>query len=121
MCQRPFLNYAVAALLVLLPCSLTAQEEKTRLDELFDQLLIEDLPNWEIVQQEIMLEWSRSGSPTMDLLLRRGRDALEAGNTELAIEHLTALTDHAPGHHLIEGAEEASQRWPGDRATCAKR
>ncbi|WP_308422203.1 tetratricopeptide repeat protein [Actibacterium pelagium] len=43
-----------------------------------------------------MLEWSRSGSPTMDLLLSRGRDALEAGNTELAIEHLTALTDHAP-------------------------
>jgi len=32
----------------------------------------------------------------MDLLLKRGRDALEAGDTKAAIEHLTALTDHAP-------------------------
>ncbi len=32
----------------------------------------------------------------MDLLLRRGRDALEEGDTRAAIEHLTALTDHAP-------------------------
>ena len=33
----------------------------------------------------------------MDLLLRRGRDALERGEAEVALEHLTALTDHAPG------------------------
>jgi len=39
----------------------------------------------------------------MDLLLRRGRGALAAGNVEVAIEHFTALTDHAPdfaeGYH----------------------
>ncbi len=49
------------------------------------------------VVKEIELEWSRSGSAAMDLLLRRGREAMEAGNYPLAIEHLTALTDHAPG------------------------
>lgn len=55
------------------------------------------------VAKEIELEWSKSGSPAMDLLLRRGREAIEQGNLPLAIEHLTALTDHAPqfaeGYH----------------------
>jgi Flp pilus assembly protein TadD len=32
----------------------------------------------------------------MDLLLERGRNALQEGEPEVAIEHLTALTDHAP-------------------------
>ncbi len=32
----------------------------------------------------------------MDLLLERGRDAMAAGALDEAIEHLTALTDHAP-------------------------
>lgn len=33
----------------------------------------------------------------MDLLLKRGEEALEKGDYTKAIEHLTALTDHAPG------------------------
>ncbi|AUQ57670.1 hypothetical protein MACH17_28770 [Phaeobacter inhibens] len=41
--------------------------------------------------------WGSSGSPAMDLLLKRGKDALDRGDTRIAIEHLTALTDHAPG------------------------
>ena len=32
----------------------------------------------------------------MDLLLERGREAMNEGDTKLAIEHLTALVDHAP-------------------------
>jgi Flp pilus assembly protein TadD len=40
--------------------------------------------------------WSRSGSATADLLLRRGRDALAAGDARAAADHLGALTDHAP-------------------------
>lgn len=48
------------------------------------------------VAAEVETIWSRSGSAAMDLLLRRGREALEAGDFNLAIEHLTALTDHAP-------------------------
>lgn len=32
----------------------------------------------------------------MDLLLIRGRDAMERGDLGEAVEHLTALTDHAP-------------------------
>lgn len=33
----------------------------------------------------------------MDLLYRRGRDAIEDDDLRAAIEHFTALTDHAPG------------------------
>lgn len=40
--------------------------------------------------------WEKSGSASMDLLLKRGQDALEVGDIGAAIEHLTALTDHAP-------------------------
>ena len=32
----------------------------------------------------------------MDLLLKRGQDALEVEDVAAAMEHLTALTDHAP-------------------------
>ncbi len=48
------------------------------------------------IEKAIYLEWSKSGSAAMDLLLKRGRDALEVNETASAIEHLTALTDHAP-------------------------
>ncbi len=55
------------------------------------------------VAREIETIWSRSGSAAMDLLLRRGREAIEDGAFSTAIEHLTALTDHAPefaeGYH----------------------
>mgnify|MGYP000672252184 CR=1 FL=1 len=40
--------------------------------------------------------WSMSGSASMDLLLERGQDALEAEDYASAVDHLTALTDHAP-------------------------
>lgn len=48
------------------------------------------------LERQLKALWNRSGSPAMDLLLKRGRDALEAGDPGAAIEHLTALTDHAP-------------------------
>ncbi len=40
--------------------------------------------------------WIRSGSAAVDLLWRRGQDALEAGDPQAAIEHLTAALDWAP-------------------------
>ncbi|MGC1495934.1 MAG: tetratricopeptide repeat protein [Sulfitobacter sp.] len=56
------------------------------------------------VAREVETTWSRSGSAAMDLLLKRGRDALDAGDARLAIDHFTALTDHAPdfaeGYHM---------------------
>lgn len=48
------------------------------------------------IDRQLQAIWSKSGSSTMDLLLKRGRDALEVDDVTAAIEHLTALTDHAP-------------------------
>ncbi|WP_179380577.1 tetratricopeptide repeat protein [Jannaschia marina] len=45
---------------------------------------------------EILERWTHSGSSALDLLLRRGSDAIEAGEYTRAVSHLTALTDHAP-------------------------
>ncbi|MCG7624570.1 tetratricopeptide repeat protein [Epibacterium sp. Ofav1-8] len=59
------------------------------------------------LDRELQALWSRSGSPAMDLLLRRGRDAMARGEWRLAIEHLTALTDHAP--EFAEGWSERAR------------
>ncbi len=48
------------------------------------------------LERQILSEWSKSGSAAMDLLLKRGRDALELSDHTKAIEHFRALTDHAP-------------------------
>lgn len=73
-----------------------AQEAPPDMEGLFTQLADADNPNWERAQNQIMREWSKSGSPAFDLLLSRGEAAMEAGDFALAIEHLTALTDQAP-------------------------
>ncbi|MCP4818410.1 MAG: tetratricopeptide repeat protein [Shimia sp.] len=48
------------------------------------------------IADRIRREWDKSGSASADFLLRRGEKALEAGEYTQAIDHLTALTDHAP-------------------------
>lgn len=66
------------------------------LDSLFQQLKDSDPQDSARLEREIWNEWSKSGSPAMDLLLQRGRNAMAAGDVQTAIEHFTALTDHAP-------------------------
>ena len=48
------------------------------------------------IERQLQAVWDKSGSAALDLLLDRGREALESGDSLAAIEHLTALTDHAP-------------------------
>ncbi|PWE33884.1 hypothetical protein DDZ14_03455 [Maritimibacter sp. 55A14] len=66
------------------------------MNELFAELGQPDAQDWQIIEQEIMSSWSKSGSAAMDLLLERGIEAMKAGEMEAAVEHLSALTDHAP-------------------------
>jgi tetratricopeptide (TPR) repeat protein len=68
----------------------------TSVDRLFDRLGKADQMGWQQIEQSIIREWSKSGSPAMDLLLQRGREALGEGEIDAALEHLTALVDHAP-------------------------
>ncbi|MCK0138604.1 tetratricopeptide repeat protein [Aliiroseovarius sp. F47248L] len=73
-----------------------AQPKADQLERLFTLLANADDSNWKALEDEIWDLWSHSGSDTFDLLLERGRKAMDAGDFEVAIEHLTALTDHAP-------------------------
>ncbi|WP_245008476.1 tetratricopeptide repeat protein [Paracoccus marcusii] len=66
------------------------------LDDAFARLAQTEGEGWRIAESDILREWSRSGSPAMDLLLQRGEAALDMGDIPSAIGHLTALTDHAP-------------------------
>lgn len=96
--RRPFRKCIVAAfaatVMFSLPDTALAQD---RAGELLEELAAsESAAQAERLEKALYMEWSKSGSAAMDLLLKRGRDALEVNETDAAIGHLTALTDHAP-------------------------
>ena len=94
----PSLNRIVAAFAALVMFSLPASaQDAGRLDTLFEALrAAEEKPEARRIARDIEHEFTQSGSAAMDMLLKRGRNALEAGDSAAAIEHFTALTDHAP-------------------------
>lgn len=67
------------------------------LDKAFADLKSEDETTRAQAGQRIVKLWSRSGSASMDLLLQRGRDAIEREDYAAAKEHLTDLVTLAPG------------------------
>ena len=87
----------------------TTTAETEVLDNLFAELLAADEDTWEDVEKQIWLEWSKSGSKAMDLLLERGRVEMEKGNVDKAIKHFSALIDHAPG--FAEGWNARATAW----------
>jgi tetratricopeptide (TPR) repeat protein len=94
------LNFLVAAtaLFVATAPPIAAQgADEEMVEHLLEQLADPEQAGWQQIERSIQQEWSKSGSPAMDLLLDRGREALEEERIGEAIEHFTALTDHAPG------------------------
>ncbi|MFD1883078.1 tetratricopeptide repeat protein [Paracoccus pacificus] len=69
---------------------------KADMDKLFAELADPNNDNWKRAESDILREWSKSGSPAMDLLMKKGEAALDEGDVPRAIGELTALTDHAP-------------------------
>lgn len=90
------LKRIVTALAVSAALAMPAAAQQATLDELYEKLADPDNAEWHLTESDILREWSKSGSPAMDLLLKRGEQAMQAGDFGAAIEHLTALTDHAP-------------------------
>ncbi len=86
----------VAALSLTFGFSLPVYGQQTPLDELYQELSEADAANATRIERQIINEWEKSGSAAMDLLLRRGKDALEDGQPDVAVEHFSALVDHAP-------------------------
>lgn len=88
-----------ATMLLFAPAPVVAAD----LDALFAQLAEADEGEHRAIARDITRAWENSGSAAMDLLLRRAQDAMEDGEPEVAVEHYTALIDHAPdfaeGYH----------------------
>lgn len=88
----------VAALAATWWFSLPVQADEAKLADLFEQLATaENADAGARIEAAIITEWSKSGSPAIDLLLQRGQEALEAGEPVVAAEHFTAAIDHDPG------------------------
>jgi tetratricopeptide (TPR) repeat protein len=95
--KQNFLNRIVAALVLLfLTCGLAAAQDSAKLDDLFARLQKAGTEESGRIESEIWIEWSKSGSPALDLLLQRGRDAMAVGENAIAIEHFTAIIDQDP-------------------------
>lgn len=71
-------------------------QELSVLDDLFTQLQNPDANDLGKVEEKIWDEWSKSGSDAMNFLLHRGRTAMDEGDLDDAVGHLSALIDHAP-------------------------
>jgi tetratricopeptide (TPR) repeat protein len=84
------------AIIVATAATAQADDRAAQMDQWFTELADPDNGDWARAHADIQREWSKSGSPAFDLLLIRGREAMEAGDLQGAIEHLTALTDQAP-------------------------
>ncbi|MEO0774412.1 MAG: hypothetical protein AAFZ04_14680 [Pseudomonadota bacterium] len=92
-----FLKRVVASFLaVAVLASPVWAVNEARLDDLYIQLKDAERAEALRLAREIDRELANSGSPAMNLLLKRGEDALEAGDLQAALDHFTALTDHAP-------------------------
>lgn len=97
--QFSFLKGIVAATaVVVLGLGVVQAQEADLRDEaeILERLRDAEPADAHRLEAQLKALWSQSGSASMDLLLRRGQDAIESGDIEAAIDHLTALTDHAP-------------------------
>ncbi len=96
---RDILKHIVTAALATVWFSIPAPlpaGEPGEADQLLDELARAGENEWKPIEDRLWEAWGRSGSAAMDLLLKRGQDAIEAGDYVAAVEHLTALIDHAP-------------------------
>ncbi len=103
------LNPAVATFSVFLLLTTANATEDRSVAPLLDELQQPDQDDWQRLERQITRLWSRSGSASADLLLQRGRDAMRRGQVAEAIEHFTALIDHAPD--FAEGYHARATAW----------
>ena len=100
---------AAVAVIVTFSTSCVAQQADIRDEVVLLEQLAQSTPDEAAdLDRQLQALWSQSGSASADLLLDRGRKALDNGDFSVAIDHLTALTDHAPefaeGWHLRASA-----------------
>ena len=79
-----------------LPAAPRQTPEEREADLLRQLAQAEDPHAASLIESQLKGMWSRSGSAAVDLLWKRGQDALEAGSPDRAIEHFTAAIDWSP-------------------------
>ena len=107
---------AAGAVIVTFSTSCVAQQADIRDEVVLLEQLAQSTPEQAVgLDRQLQALWSQSGSASADLLLERGREALDDGDFSVAIDHLTALTDHAPefaeGWHLRASAFFDAERF----------
>jgi tetratricopeptide (TPR) repeat protein len=105
------LKAIVAASIAFVMFSVATHAQEADLNdesELLEALVLADPTEAKRLERQLQALWSKSGSASADLLLKRGREAMDAEDYRAAIEHFTALTDHAPefaeGWHMRASA-----------------
>lgn len=88
---------AAAAMIVTISSPSATRAQSTSEAELLAGLATASPDEAVRLDRELRARWDHSGSATMDLLLRRGQDAIDRGDLLTAMDHLTAVVDHAPG------------------------
>ena len=89
-------NPVAATFLTLWSTFPASADDADPLGDLLAELASPATEDWQQVEDRVIDLWSRSGSRSMDLLLERGQEALDAEDYLAALDHFTALTDHAP-------------------------
>jgi len=110
--KRSILNHVVAAFLLIFagtPGWASQASSSAEVLELLEELRKPELERWQRVERQIARLWSRSGSASADLLLARGQDSLRRGDSGAAIDHFSALIDHAPD--FAEGYHARATAW----------
>lgn len=95
--MRKYKSAVAAFLLAFVAFAGPAMAQDETADDLLDKLAeAEDETAAQRLERQIRQEWEKSGSAAINLLLKRGQDALDVDDVAAALEHLRALTDHAP-------------------------
>jgi len=95
--RTPFRKlYPVVTALFLIVSNSMPVFAQSSVNDMLENLRIAEPAEAIRLTREIERAWSQSGSTSLDMLLRRGREAMEDEQIDIAIEHLTAVTDHAP-------------------------
>jgi len=87
----------VAVVAFMMATVASARQDHPKLEELFDILQTTDDPQKALgVSHLIWGLWSRSDSPTTDLMFKRGTRAMSAGNLNTALTSFTAVIELDP-------------------------
>lgn len=98
----------------LLVAMLAAPAGAADIDALYDRLKTASETDAPRLEAEIEAAWQQSGSAAMDLLLQRGQEAMAMGEPDLAVEHFSALIDHAPDFAEAYNSRAAAFYQQGD-------